>query len=258
MTNKEFKGFVRLSSDQYAELKLTGSLVIEGRTIEYSPLDTIYMITDAGNMIDVSNTTEGEPNDVVLNITNNILRAQLNQSIKTTINNKQDKLTFDTAPTANSNNPVKSGGIYDALASKQDNLTTTNVDSGTISQNIGFDTQGNLVRANAGGGGKQLYQHVIHGTSLQGTDKIYLTIISDSSSGYSTRSLLNDYLKSINATALGSGYQCIGWHAEGIIIPEVYSLDTTRIGITYLTLSNGATSGTVVNSGTITDTVTPL
>lgn|SRR5574344_10363 len=228
MTNKEFKGFVRLSSNQYNELKLNGSLVIEGRTIEYSPLDTIYMITDTGNVIDVANTTEGEPNDVVLNITNNVLRAQLNQTIKTKINNKQDK------------------------------LTTANVDSGAINQNIGFNSSGNLVRANASGGGKQLYQHVIHGTSLQDTDRIYLTIISESSSAYSSRSLLNDYLKSINAIDIGSGYQCIGWHAEGVIIPEVYSSDATRMGITYLTLSDGNTAGTVVDYGTISDTVTPL
>lgn len=36
---------------------------------------------------------------------------------------KQDTLTFDNAPTANSSNPVKSGGVYSALADKQDALT---------------------------------------------------------------------------------------------------------------------------------------
>lgn len=38
---------------------------------------------------------------------------------KTTWNGKQDALTFDSAPTASSNNPVTSGGIYTALADKQ-------------------------------------------------------------------------------------------------------------------------------------------
>ena len=33
-------------------------------------------------------------------------------------NEKQDKLTFDAAPTANSTNPVTSGGVYTALANK--------------------------------------------------------------------------------------------------------------------------------------------
>ena len=35
----------------------------------------------------------------------------------------QDALTFDSAPTEDSANPVESGGIYHALAGKQDNLT---------------------------------------------------------------------------------------------------------------------------------------
>lgn len=39
---------------------------------------------------------------------------------------KQNTLTFDDAPTSASNNPVKSGGIYNALNSKQDTLTFDN------------------------------------------------------------------------------------------------------------------------------------
>ena len=35
----------------------------------------------------------------------------------------QDALTFDSTPTEDSTNPVKSGGVYSALAGKQDNLT---------------------------------------------------------------------------------------------------------------------------------------
>ena len=38
------------------------------------------------------------------------------------LSGKQDTLTFDNAPTQNSNNPVKSGGVYDALSGKQDTL----------------------------------------------------------------------------------------------------------------------------------------
>ena len=38
-------------------------------------------------------------------------------------NSKQDKLTFDTTPTADSANPVTSGGIKTALDTKQDTLT---------------------------------------------------------------------------------------------------------------------------------------
>ena len=47
--------------------------------------------------------------------------------VYTALSNKQDSLTFDNAPTSNSNNPVKSGGIYTALASKQNTLTFDDV-----------------------------------------------------------------------------------------------------------------------------------
>ena len=39
---------------------------------------------------------------------------------------KQDKLTFDNVPTMDSDNPVKSGGVYQALAGKQNTLTFDN------------------------------------------------------------------------------------------------------------------------------------
>ena len=44
-------------------------------------------------------------------------------SLQTTVAGKQNTLTFDNSPTANSNNPVKSGGIHTALAGKQNTLT---------------------------------------------------------------------------------------------------------------------------------------
>lgn len=46
--------------------------------------------------------------------------------IYTALEQKQDVLTFDNAPTEDSNNPVKSGGIYSALEQKQDVLTFDN------------------------------------------------------------------------------------------------------------------------------------
>lgn len=44
----------------------------------------------------------------------------------TALGNKQGTLTFDTAPTSGSNNPVTSDGVYTALAAKGD--VTTNTD----------------------------------------------------------------------------------------------------------------------------------
>ena len=45
-----------------------------------------------------------------------IIKSELDSALS----DKQDTLTFDDVPTDNSNNPVKSNGIYDALADKQD------------------------------------------------------------------------------------------------------------------------------------------
>lgn len=66
---------------------------------------------------------------------------------------KQDTLSFDATPTEDSNNPVTSDGIYDAVSAKQDALTTSSVSDGTLDTAIGFDTDGNLVKGTAGGGG---------------------------------------------------------------------------------------------------------
>ena len=46
-----------------------------------------------------------------------------NDILQQLIGTKQDKLTFDTTPTANSHNPVESGGVKVALDAKQDKLT---------------------------------------------------------------------------------------------------------------------------------------
>lgn len=43
--------------------------------------------------------------------------------VQTAIADKQDTLTFDNSPTSGSSNPVKSGGVYSALAAKLDATT---------------------------------------------------------------------------------------------------------------------------------------
>lgn len=49
-------------------------------------------------------------------VTDLIGEEDIDNALSTKINNKQDKLTFDTAPTADSTNPVTSDGIYKAIA----------------------------------------------------------------------------------------------------------------------------------------------
>lgn len=84
-----------------------------------------------------------------------IFTAINNEAIATVaaLATKQDTLSFDATPTEDSNNPVKSDGIYDALATKQDTLTTSSVSDGTLDTAIGFDSNGDLVKGTAGGGG---------------------------------------------------------------------------------------------------------
>lgn len=47
-------------------------------------------------------------------------------AVYTALATKQDTLTVDSAPTENSTNPVQSGGVYTALAGKEDTLTFDN------------------------------------------------------------------------------------------------------------------------------------
>lgn len=84
-------------------------------------------------------------------------------SEKTAWNGKQDALTFDNSPTENSNNPVKSGGIYTALSGKIDTAGTGLTKSGTTINHansvtakstqgfaqIAYDTEGHITGSTA-------------------------------------------------------------------------------------------------------------
>ena len=64
-----------------------------------------------------------------------------------TVDGKQDTLTFDDAPVDGSANPVKSGGLFTALAAKQANLTfdtvPTDGSSNPVESNGVFDALAN-------------------------------------------------------------------------------------------------------------------
>ena len=55
-----------------------------------------------------------------------LARDALYTKVNQIADEKQDTLTFDDAPANNSDNPVKSGGVYTALSGKQDTLTFDN------------------------------------------------------------------------------------------------------------------------------------
>ena len=57
-------------------------------------------------------------------ITNFTIRQPVRTATTEMLDKKQDTLTFDTTPTQSSTNPVTSGGVYTALGTKQDDVTT--------------------------------------------------------------------------------------------------------------------------------------
>lgn len=59
----------------------------------------------------------------------------ISTAVQTALDAKQDELTFDSAPTSGSTNPVTSGGVYTALEGKQDTLV-----SGTDIKTINGDS----------------------------------------------------------------------------------------------------------------------
>ena len=67
--------------------------------------------------------------------------------------------------------------ITNLQTGKQNALTTSSVNDGTIDKTIGFDSQGNIVKGSAGGGGggSQLYKHVIESNEMSShIEEIYI------------------------------------------------------------------------------------
>lgn len=87
-------------------------------------------------------------------------------TMNTALAAKQDTLTFDNAPTANSNNPVKSSGVKTAIDSKQDTISTVNV---TVDNNTGTPSGS----ASVSGGTLSLsFQNLKGATGAQGPQGI--------------------------------------------------------------------------------------
>lgn len=95
-------------------------------------------LTDARNAKDVYNWAkqENKPSysyseiqntptipDELADLADDSTHRTVTDAEKNTWNGKQNALTFDNAPTSNSDNPVKSGGVYTALSAKQNNLS---------------------------------------------------------------------------------------------------------------------------------------
>ena len=61
------------------------------------------------------------------------------------ISGKQDTLTFDDNPTQGSTNPVKSGGVYGALALKVDSVSVNGTAQTVSGGAVDLDVASNLI-----------------------------------------------------------------------------------------------------------------
>ena len=101
------------ASDVYTKQDVDGALA-EKADVSDIPTKTSDLTNDSGFVTgqEVSQTYETK-SDATAKET----------ALQDAINGKQDILTFDNVPTNGSSNPVKSDGIYDALATKQPNIS---------------------------------------------------------------------------------------------------------------------------------------
>lgn len=83
---------------------------------------------------------DGEGNNIVETYYKKADASTIHQSFQNQINTKQDKLTFDIAPTADSKNPVTSGGIKTALDAKA-NTTAIPTKVSQLTNDSGFATK---------------------------------------------------------------------------------------------------------------------
>lgn len=102
---------------------------LEGEGSFYVPNSAIIIVGDNGltSISDIISYSDGV----------DVYSSMTDFDIKELLDEKQDVLTFDSAPTSGSENPVTSGGVYTAQASKQDvNVQLTIGQSKTQTQTV--------------------------------------------------------------------------------------------------------------------------
>lgn len=156
---------------------LTAGANITIESNEISATDTTYT---AGTGLDLTGTEfsiddtviatkqdlEGKQDSLTqeqLDAVNSGITADVLSGIQGDIAGKQDTLTFDSAPTEDSTNPVTSGGVFTALESKQDTLTAGE----------GITIEGNEISAE----GKEYFAGT--GLSLTGVDEDTFAVDTD-------------------------------------------------------------------------------
>lgn len=119
----DLSGMVDLSI--YAEKadyqKAITSATANGATITFNHKDGTTSTATVNNVASSASATyDGKGQKIDTTYEKIADASNVHTSLQNSINTKQDKLTFDTTPTANSSNPVTSGGIKTALDTKPD------------------------------------------------------------------------------------------------------------------------------------------
>lgn len=123
----DLSGVVDLSA--YAEKadyqKAITSATANGATITFNHKDGTTSTATVNNVASSTSATNDAKGQKIDTTYEKIADASnVHTSLQNSINTKQDKLTFDTTPTANSSNPVTSSGIKTALDTKLDKTGT--------------------------------------------------------------------------------------------------------------------------------------
>ena len=110
-------------------------------------------------------------------------------NLATLLDNKQDTLIFDDGPVEDSDNPVKSGGIYTALASKQNNLEfNPTVPSGTTPTPLANLRDGEDYYSLGGGNESHVYMIAF---MKSGSPNYYISLIVSSSVNLTDQEITN-------------------------------------------------------------------
>lgn len=157
--------------------------------------------------------------------------------------------------TVNNDGTMSVNGIANALNGKQDKLTLNEVQSGTIDETIGFDTDGNVVRGSAGGSGS--YRHNITLDS-----SIYISLITSDSAAY-TIDTLKEYLTNKSFNSINNGLKISAMKTTGDTLYFYYSLYKDNLNrlayaMHYVNIVNNTINSDYLIISSITDNVTPL
>lgn len=101
----------KLTGESVTEADLTAEKYMSALTISK------YVQGELSGALDEGGAVTKAVEDAIDNAVKN---GEVGTAIEAAVANKQDTLTFDATPTADSTNPVTSGGVYTALAGKAD------------------------------------------------------------------------------------------------------------------------------------------